>query len=216
MNGGGLSRFAGRAARRLFDLAINVPRGRGRPIARPAWDRAYAAGKWDSLGNVSEIGHYVLIVGYAARLATRPRILDVGCGDGVLRGYFAIEFEEYVGLDISAVAVEKANGKGFRDTRFLVADFTAPPELGAFDIVVFNESIYYASDPLRIFDTYWRMLKPNGAVIVSMYDVGLRTAAMWRQLEKRCRSTHSTRLSNERGQRWDIRVFARTAAADGI
>jgi SAM-dependent methyltransferase len=79
--------------------------------------------------------------------------------------------------------------------------------LDFFDIVIFNESIYYAPDPLKMFDTYWRFVKPSGTIIVSIFDTGLRTAAIWRRLERRIPSTHSTRLSNELKQTWDVRVF---------
>jgi 2-polyprenyl-3-methyl-5-hydroxy-6-metoxy-1,4-benzoquinol methylase len=156
------------------------------------------------------MAHYLIIVGYADRLSMRPRILDVGCGDGVLRGHFAgVSFEEYVGLDISSVAVQKADAKQFPNTTFLVADFDKTSSLGAFDIVVFNESIYYAPDPLQTFISYRALLRPRGAIIVSIHDTGLRTAAMWRRFERFHASTYSTLLSNERNQTWDVRAFVR-------
>lgn len=202
-----------RVARRLVDVTINAPRGRGLPIATAAWDRDYGAGKWGHLDSISEMGHYLLIVGYASRLAERPRILDVGCGDGVLRAHFLdTKISEYVGLDISSVAVAHATAKGFPDTRFLVADFDSAPELGAFDIVIFNESIYYAPDPLPVFETFSRRVKAGGAIIVSMHDTGLRKAAIWRRLERCHASTHATRLTNERKQTWDVRVFVMSGA----
>jgi SAM-dependent methyltransferase len=197
-----------RVVRRLFDMIFSVPRGRGRPIPTAAWDRDYRAGKWGHLDSIAEMAHYNLIVGYAFRLALRPRILDVGCGDGVLRTYFErADIGEYIGLDISSIAIANARKKAFPDTQFLVADFDTTPDLGLFDIVIFNESIYYAPDPLSVFEAFSDRVKVGGVLIVSMHDAGMRTAAIWRRLELHHASLYATRLTNERKQTWDVRVF---------
>src|SRR5689334_13385699 len=54
------------------------------PLDRDAWERLYRDGNWGFLGDLSELGHYSVLVGYLARLKPRGAILDVGCGAGLL------------------------------------------------------------------------------------------------------------------------------------
>jgi 2-polyprenyl-3-methyl-5-hydroxy-6-metoxy-1,4-benzoquinol methylase len=205
--------FVTKAAHRLYDVLFLAPGGHGRPIAVGAWDRDYAAGSWSKLAETSELGHYALIVGYVSRLASKPRILDVGCGEGILRSYFdATTFTSYLGTDISEVAVQQALAKKFTKSNFLVADFETAEPPGAFDVVIFNESICYARDPDMVFRRYGNALPQRGMIVVSMHHTGLRTFAIWRTLERQRVSTYASRIVNEHGQIWDVRVFEKRSA----
>jgi SAM-dependent methyltransferase len=202
--------FLTKAAHRLYDVVFRAPFGHGRPIGVDAWNRDYSAGNWRKVADISELGRHALIVGYVSRLASKPRILDVGCGEGILRSYFdAITFTSYLGTDISEVAVQQALAKKFRNSNFLVADFETAEPPGAFDVVIFNESIYYAHDPDMVFRRYWNALPQGGMIVVSIhrYRTGLRTFAIWRTLERQRVSTYASRIVNEHGQIWDVRVF---------
>ena len=129
-----------------------------RPQAEPA-DRAeleWATGVWDYLGRPHELGRYSLLAGYYRYFAKEDsRILDIGCGEGLLRGQLE-HFSEYVGVDISPTAVKRA-GERWHDERtsFLVGDVTMAP--GAFDVIFANEILQVLPDPdgfaQGVFDT---------------------------------------------------------------
>jgi SAM-dependent methyltransferase len=130
-----------------------------------------------------------------------------------LRSYFdATTFSSYLGTDISEVAVQKALAKKFPNSNFLVADFETAEPPGAFDVVIFNESICYARDPDMVFRRYGNALPQGGMIVVSMYRTGLRTFAIWRTLQRQRVSTYASRIVNEHGQIWDVRVFEKRDA----
>src|SRR5690242_17115674 len=77
-----------------------------------------------------------------ARLAPQAeeRILDLGCGDGVLTTQIAESGATVVGVDASAAMVASARKRGI-DAR--VADATALPFTGEFDAVFSNAVLHW-------------------------------------------------------------------------
>ena len=51
-----------------------------------------------------------------------------------------------------------------------------------FDVIVFNQSLYYLTDPAGILKKYRAMLNPGGRIIVSMVD-NARTRSVWRLID---------------------------------
>lgn len=154
------------------------------------------------------MGHYLLIVGCATRLVSWPRIPAIACGGGVLRGYLAeAGTEEYIRLDISGVEITQATEKGFPNTRFYVSNFLSPANHGFFDVVIFNERIYYALDSLEVFDTFGKMVKLGRAIIVSMHETGVRTVTIWQRLGRIHLSWYATCPIDERKQARDARAI---------
>lgn len=151
------------------------------------WDREYQSGKWDYLAAMENIAGLSAILGYCEFL--RPRsVLDVGCGEGLLaRRLKLLPYENYLGIDVSAAAIETANA-GLADdrTRFVVAQADSFTPAHPFDLIVFNQSLYYLDDPAAILRRYGAMLTPNGRIIVSMYD-GPRPRAAWKVVDKAMR-----------------------------
>jgi hypothetical protein len=53
--------------------------------AQARWEREYASGRWSYLGNIDELAHYSVIVGYYAFLKPGGSVLDVGWAKGTSR-----------------------------------------------------------------------------------------------------------------------------------
>ncbi len=200
--------FLKKIANAFHDRLWRAPRGLGRPIAASAWDINFASGNWEYLSNLSETSRYAIIHNYAVRLISPARILDIGCGAGVLRSFFdEDEFVSYVGLDLSGEAIRLSKSRNFPSTSFLVVDFDEYVLDTAHDIIIFNESIGYAADPGKTFKRYWDTLPQGKIVIISTHDYDIRSRASWKRIERHAKPQYSSKLINEQGQIWDVRVF---------
>jgi SAM-dependent methyltransferase len=113
------------------------------------------------------------------RRAPSGRLLDVGCGHGLLldearrRGY-AVE-----GLELSDYAAAHA-----RDVLRLpvrqatVAEVAAEPEPPAYAAIVLADVLEHLDDPLATVDTCARLLAPGGVLCLVTPDPGSRTARL--------------------------------------
>lgn len=138
------------------------------------WDSEYRNGKWD----VSEAQLAVAdpIYKFLDRYSLDARILDLGCGGGVTALEMNSQYREYVGVDVSDVAVASAihaaalDSKRTDKTSFCVGDISnfVPP--GKFDVILFRESIYYL--PLhqikKALNHYRSFLRKGGVFIIRL------------------------------------------------
>lgn len=176
-----------RVLSRGLGLAIDAGLVPYRPILRSGattWDRDYAAGELEYYRRLIETARYGVLIGYLTGLGGPFRLLDVGCGVGILRERLdAVPFAEYVGIDVSSVAVEAARNR-LTDplTRFVQGD--SPRGLGPFDVAVCNEMLYVVDEPARLLDEIAGELRTDGYLLVSMMrHRGER--ALWRMVERR-------------------------------
>ena len=178
------------------------------PLDESAWDEQYRKGHWSYLRSPAELARYGVLVAFFQRLTPARSVLDVGCGEGILRDLLRRGgYERYVGVDLSAIAVEAARrGADSRD-ELIAADAEAFSAAETFDAVVLNESLYYFHDPLAQAARYLAMTRPEGALIVSMFE-SARTRAILRVLERRHAGAQSLRLEAERGA-WLLAAFRR-------
>ncbi len=170
-------------ARRALSRAVDAATSAGRRIGllpyRPerwtteAWSAAYASGQLGYYGELDELARYSVLVGYAGWVASSrrepPRVLDVGCGTGLLRRLLdGGTWSEYVGVDLSETAIDAARAGPTDRSQYVVGDAMAL-DLGRFDIIVVNEVLYYADDP-RAFLTHVRgSLAPGGVALISVW-----------------------------------------------
>jgi ubiquinone/menaquinone biosynthesis C-methylase UbiE len=105
----------------------------------------------------------------ALRLDGRGRLLDVGCGPGIIALRLAHLFEEVVGLDADAdmtvEAERRAAELGVRNTRWVCAlAEDLPAGLGSFRVATFAQSFHWM-DRDRVAAIMLDMLEPGGAFV---------------------------------------------------
>jgi len=174
---------------------------------RDDWEIGYSTGEWERLRDVSQLAHYSQIVGYCAYFKPGGAILDIGCGEGLvqekLRPY---GYRRYVGIDIADEAIRRASRKQDDRTEFLRADAAEFHHEERFDVIIFNECLYYFPDPIELLKKYERFLCRGGIFVVSMYGVE-RTERLWSILKPLYRCEDGVRIANECAKFWTVKVL---------
>jgi 2-polyprenyl-6-hydroxyphenyl methylase/3-demethylubiquinone-9 3-methyltransferase len=164
---------------------------------------------YDFLYDMKEIGHYMIIVGYLPYLHPRPAILDVGCGQGRLFELLQAltNYRRYHGLDLSESAVRQAK-KSRRDDRasFETADFEVWEAARKFDVIIFNETLYFSDHPRVLLRRYTQFLEPDGVFIVSIHE-HFGYEQIWDQIADDYQVKAGDKVQNLLGQVWDVRVL---------
>ena len=138
------------------------------------WDTEFAKGRWDVLDTTVDDCVYARI----ERSAKGGSILDLGCGSGSTANELDVDsYREYIGVDISEVAIVKAqkrteaNGRAHK-CKFLQGDVTAFKPAKQFDVILFRDSIYYIKRPQvkATLMRYAQWLREGGVFIVRIWD----------------------------------------------
>jgi SAM-dependent methyltransferase len=179
--------------------------------ARGRWDREYRSERWQYMRELPELARYSVLAGYAQYLCPFGRILDLGCGEGILPLRMQ-GFQYYLGVDISGPAIEQARSRAWENTDYVCADVASfePPQ--AFDAIVLNEVLYYIPDAVTVMRRYQRHLTAEGVFLVSMF-ADPYTEQNWQILEEAFVMVDQTTISNH--NTWSCRVLRpRAALAD--
>ena len=117
----------------------------------------------------AETAHFVPALG--ARVlellapASGERILDLGCGDGLLTEKIAAAGATVVAVDAGPDMVAAARARGL-DAR--VIDGQKLPLAGEFDAVFSNAALHWMRDQEAVLRGVYRALKPRGRFIAEM------------------------------------------------
>jgi SAM-dependent methyltransferase len=96
----------------------------------------------------------------------RPRLLDVGCGEGEFLAEMASLGWEVEGIDPTASAVEAARRRGVRVTQGDLTDVAL--DEGAFDAITFRLAFECIPNPVGALHTCHRALKAGGVVWIAV------------------------------------------------
>lgn len=104
------------------------------------------------------------------------RLLDGGCGPGILTVRLAHLFEEAVGLDPDAAMLAEgrrvADERGIKNIRWVqaVAEDLPGAAPGPYRLVTFGQSLHW-TDEARVAEAVYDMLDPGGALAMIVHEV---------------------------------------------
>jgi len=195
--------------RDLADAAFANQRGWRRTIRAsvPVVDDEYACGRWDYLRSLEEMSHYAVIAGYCKHGGDVSSVLDLGCGSGVLRRWLPPSGRiEYVGVDLSKVAIDRAKQEWTDGpTDFIAMDIATYMPDRKFDIIIFNEVLYYFDQPGDILGRFAGFLKEKGRFIISLWD-GPESRLAWRRSRGSVTVVDAVQTRHSSGVSWQIRL----------
>ena len=183
------------------------------PADQTTWEIDYREGRWTYLNNIEQAVRYMAVIGYITHAKSHGAILDVGCGEGVLLRYCHPDsYSRYVGLDLAETAIGAARQvPGHLNASFVCADAESYTPAGTFDVIVFNECLYYFADALSVLDRYVPLMSPGGVFVVSSFLPSPRARATLRAVRSRYRTVVESTVKT--GQKsWSVAVFAADAA----
>lgn len=184
--------------------------GCGKPKSADCWDSQYREHEWDRLGGEREFPRYAMLAALTRRFAkAAPDVHDIGCGTGVLSEHLALAdgAGRYTGSDVSKEAISQAVAtRGHRGT-FRVADAETDAYRAddPFDVIVFNEVLYYFDDPQLVMERTLSRLRPGGIVLISLWKPS-RHVALLRRLRRSVRCRYSVVVGGEGGEPWRVSV----------
>lgn len=124
---------------------------------------------WRGLGSKRNAPRYYQIAKILKEFDADKDVLDVGCGEGLLRNYLP-EYCNYMGIEKSLIAVGIAKKRN-NDRNIVHAkaeDFTDYSR--HFSSIVFNEVLYYTADPVGLIRKYSVILKEKGVILCSIFQ----------------------------------------------
>ena len=121
----------------------------------------------------------VRFIAERARLAG-ARVLDVGCGGGLLAEALAHEGATVTAIDLAPGMIEVARLHAMEQSvpieyRVAGAEMVAAAEPGAFDVVTCMEMLEHVPEPAAMIRTLAALVRPGGSVFVSTLNRTLKS-----------------------------------------
>ena len=108
------------------------------------------------------------------------RVLDVGCGGGLLAEALARAGARVTAIDLAPGMIEVARLHAMEqkldiDYRVIAAETVAAAEPGGFDVVTCMEMLEHVPDPAQMVATLGKLVRPGGAIFVSTLNRNLKS-----------------------------------------
>lgn len=191
-----------RLARRAVDtlraglVETGLLRYRPEVWADERWRWGYESGHMDYMAELHELPRYSMLAGFLQYFGPDVEVVDVGCGQGLLRRQIAPgSFARYVGIDPTPAAIERAKTLEDERTSFLVGDISVVGDR-RFDVAMCNEVLSMVPEPEALLDGVTGVLKPGGIVLTSIWrHPGDRV--LWKLLDERLERVDVVKVRNE-------------------
>lgn len=111
------------------------------------------------------------------------RLIDVGCGGGILAEYLARQGADVTGIDMAEQSLEVAKLHSLEtgvkvDYQLTTAEQKAQDAAQQFDIVTCLEMLEHVPDPESVVNACAKMVKPNGHVFFSTLNRNIKSYLM--------------------------------------
>lgn len=145
-----------------------------------------------SLAIFCELGHF----------SGRERLLDSGCGPGLVSRYLASFVAEVIGVDLTpamvSLATQGAREAGLQNASFREGDMTCLPFAAAeFDTAVSRYAFHHLENPASAFAELVRVTRPGGRIIVVDATPEGNKRAAYDHFERQRDSSHTSALTPE-------------------
>lgn len=118
----------------------------------------------------ADLPRFVLLAGLIRESANGNSILDIGCGRGDLQRF--LPGFSYTGIDACSSSISTAEDRDSPLSTFLCVEAERWEPIGKFDVIVFNESLYYLRNFAGALSKYSGALTPGGLIAVSIFRRG--------------------------------------------
>jgi ubiquinone/menaquinone biosynthesis C-methylase UbiE len=136
------------------------------------------------------------------RFTSSDRLLDSGCGPGIVSRHLARRVRQVTGIDVTRAMVEvarrEAAADGLGNTEFLEGNMTSLPfESGVFDGAVTRYTFHHLDTPLEALRELVRVTRPGGRIVVVDAVPPARQRDAYDRFERQRDPSHTTALTME-------------------
>lgn len=132
-----------------------------------AWDEVWSGELYeDAIAFVTSRSGQTEIAIELGDISSTSRVLDVGCGPGLLSESLAKHAASVEGVDFSDTMIEQANRRRSGATFQVANAEDLPFEDEAFDVAVCCYTSHHFARPEKVYTELKRVLKPGGRVVV--------------------------------------------------
>lgn len=133
-----------------------------------------AANQWDTPEKIEWTGAYARAIRSRVKWSRRIRLIDFGCGTGLLSGHFLDVAEEILGIDTSPGMLEvfSAKFKGSPQVHQLKLDLeTSDLQVSqAYQLVISSMAFHHLTDPAAILRKFRPVLTPDARIAIIDLD----------------------------------------------
>jgi ubiquinone/menaquinone biosynthesis C-methylase UbiE len=133
---------------------------------------ARAYNRWSRVWNLARYTNHRIYQTALKQLdESHQRVLDAGCGTGLMTAKLASSGRLATGLDLSPAMIARAQRRNHPGTTFVQGDVEHLPfENGAFDALVNLISFHHYPSPARALSEFRRVLRPGGKLVLIAFD----------------------------------------------
>jgi 2-polyprenyl-3-methyl-5-hydroxy-6-metoxy-1,4-benzoquinol methylase len=159
----------------------------------------FVSGYWERLTAPAEDARLMMCARLLRTHTRNADVLEIGCGEAdLMRHLTPDDYSTWTGIDASTGAIDRARRFGNERVRYVADNLRVLEPGGMYDAIIFSESIYYLPDPAAMLHRYARHLKPDGVLIISLFENGTQ-APVWRDIHSVAYSIGSCVIQNARG-----------------
>jgi len=131
-----------------------------------------SANQWDRPEKIETSLAIVSAMKSKINLNDRPRVMDFGCGTGLLAFQFANDAKEIVGIDTSSGMLDVFNQKALKHKHIssINLDLESNDLNEKFDLIISSTAFHHLNDPCAMMGKFKNMLNEGGQIALVDFD----------------------------------------------